>query len=173
MGESWISLMMPGGKTSCRMKMSPSLWYYKHIHVSNSILYSLFTFYNYFCLPSNIPISSWHYYNVDLSIEWIAPFIHGILSPLFSVRVNCLRLSRTMEVPQSLWKSKRWSGQTSPCRACTKTHRALATESLMWNQTIGHIHTCRWTLHFYWSIYNKFQLSRDEAKCMFALLLGF
>lgn len=68
--------------------------------------------------------------------EMVCPFIHGSLS-LFSIRVNCLRLSRTMEDPQSLWKNKRWSGQTSLCRACMKTHRAPGAEGLIWNQTVG------------------------------------
>ena len=31
MGESWTSLMMPGGKTNCRMKMLPFLWYMLHM----------------------------------------------------------------------------------------------------------------------------------------------
>lgn len=76
-----------------------------------------------------IPSHCWY------KVEWAAPLFHGILSPLFSVRVNCPRLSRTTEDPQSLWKNKRWSGRTSPCRACTKTHPALEAERRIW--TVG------------------------------------
>lgn len=61
----------------------------------------------------------------------------GILSLVFSARVNCPRPSRTTGAPRSLWRNKRWSGRTSPFRACMKTHQAQEAERLIWNQTVG------------------------------------
>lgn len=87
-----------------------------------------------------------HFLNIWFSRYWTAAFFYDIPSPLLSVRVNYLRLSRTMEDPLSLWKNKKWSGLTSPCRACMKTHQALEAEGLIWDQTIGKKHTCTQTL---------------------------
>lgn len=55
---------------------------------------------------------------------------------LVCCRVSCLRLSRTTGDRQSLWKSKRWSGQTSPCRAYMRTHRAPEAERLTQSRTV-------------------------------------
>lgn len=37
-----------------------------------------------------------------------------------------------MEARQNLWKNRRWSGLTSPCRVFTKTHPAVAAECTDW-----------------------------------------
>lgn len=117
--------------------------------------------------------------------SWHPPFLfHYILSVLFSVRVNCPRLSRTTEDPQSLWKNKRWSGQTLPCRAYMKTHRALEAERLICILTVGqkqtthrdwsqsHVYHCPFLFYYmFCRITSEHQLSRNDANWYWVVIV--
>lgn len=94
-------------------------------------------------------------------LSWHHQFLfHYISFVFFLVRVNCPRLSRTTEDPQSLWRNKRWSGQTLPCRAYMKTLQALEAERLICIQIGGQKQTCTETgvSHMYITVFFYFTI---------------
>lgn len=88
--------------------------------------------------------SSWIflYFFIFRLILQVFDNLHFMLSSHLphSVRMNFLRLSRTMEEPRSLWKNKKWSGQIWPCRVCMKTHLTPEAERRIWNLSVEQNH---------------------------------